>query len=173
MATAAQIAANRRNALRSTGPRTPEGKEASKMNALKYGTDAKTAVLPFEDAAYYEEFRQTILAELQPQTAMEQIVCQEVIDNAWALQRIRVATSANFGYTYTRDRRYIPEDMDASDPMVRLGYTMSSHTTQRGMDRISRMQTRLQHAYFRALGYYKKLKLVHSQEYSPQPIPSE
>jgi hypothetical protein len=37
MATAAQIAANRRNALKSTGPKTGQGKRASARNAVKYG----------------------------------------------------------------------------------------------------------------------------------------
>jgi hypothetical protein len=42
MATPAQIAANRRNALKSTGPRTPAGKAASSRNALKHGLDSRT-----------------------------------------------------------------------------------------------------------------------------------
>jgi hypothetical protein len=37
MATAAQIAANRRNALKSSGPRTAEGKAASRIHAFKSG----------------------------------------------------------------------------------------------------------------------------------------
>jgi hypothetical protein len=40
----ARIAANRRNALRSTGPKTPEGKERSRANALKHGLCAAVVV---------------------------------------------------------------------------------------------------------------------------------
>jgi len=54
MATAAQIAANRANAQHSTGPRTPEGKTASSMNALKHGADAASVVIPGEDPAQYD-----------------------------------------------------------------------------------------------------------------------
>ena len=43
MATAAQIAANRRNALKSTGPKTGQGKRASARNAVKHGIYAEIA----------------------------------------------------------------------------------------------------------------------------------
>ena len=56
MATPAQIAANRRNALKSTGPRTAAGKAASGRNALTHGLTARTAVVLDEDAGDYAEF---------------------------------------------------------------------------------------------------------------------
>ncbi len=45
-----QLAANQRNAKLSTGPKTAEGKEAVKYNALKHGLLAKEVLLPGEDA---------------------------------------------------------------------------------------------------------------------------
>src|SRR5438128_11847793 len=49
MATDRQIEANRRNALHSTGPKSPEGKAASSMNNLRHGLRAATVVLPYEN----------------------------------------------------------------------------------------------------------------------------
>ena len=49
MATAEQIAANQRNAKKSTGPRTAEGKRRSSMNGVTHGLTARAAVLPHED----------------------------------------------------------------------------------------------------------------------------
>src|SRR3954451_11075101 len=45
----ARLAANRANASRSTGPRTPLGKSASKFNGLVHGMRAESDVLPGED----------------------------------------------------------------------------------------------------------------------------
>lgn len=44
-----QIEANRRNALHSTGPTTPEGKQASRLNALKHGLRAKNVIIPGQE----------------------------------------------------------------------------------------------------------------------------
>ena len=63
---AARIAANRQNAARSTGPRTPEGKERSRANSLKHGMTGAGVVLPNEDAAESERRFAAFQDELQP-----------------------------------------------------------------------------------------------------------
>ena len=63
MSSAAQILANRENSLHSTGPRSDAGKAVSRFNALKFGVDARSLVIPGEDPAELEalalEYRRT------------------------------------------------------------------------------------------------------------------
>src|ERR1017187_4081401 len=66
MATPAQITANRANAQKSTGPRSVEGKSASRFNALKHSIDAATIVIPGEDPADYDALAALYLHEYRP-----------------------------------------------------------------------------------------------------------
>ena len=71
MASPAQIAANRANAQKSTGPRSVEGKSASRFNALKHGIDAASIVIPGEDPAAYAALADDYLRDLRPQSPTE------------------------------------------------------------------------------------------------------
>src|SRR6201984_1882263 len=57
-----QIEANRRNALRSTGPKTETGKQASRCNAVRHGLTAETVIAALEDAEDYKAFEAAITA---------------------------------------------------------------------------------------------------------------
>jgi len=89
MATAAQIAANRANALKSTGPRTPEGKAASSMNALKHGMDAASIVIPGEDPAEYQRIAAEYQHDLGPRSAIEQFQVDTIVRSDWQRRRLR------------------------------------------------------------------------------------
>ena len=64
-ATEAQILANRRNAQLSSGPKTPEGKLASRGNAVTHGLTART-VFPQREAAEVERRAEAFVQELRP-----------------------------------------------------------------------------------------------------------
>src|SRR5260370_8529894 len=88
MATPAQINANRANAQKSTGPRSVEGKSASRFNALKHGIDAASIVIPGEDPADYDALVAHYLHEYRPQSASESFHVDTMIRADWQKRRL-------------------------------------------------------------------------------------
>src|SRR4030081_2397101 len=90
MATTAQIEANRRNALKSTGPRTPEGKAAVSMNSLCHGLRARTVVLPGENREEFNQLCDNLEDEWHPQSRNEQIYLEQMAVSQSKLPRLDV-----------------------------------------------------------------------------------
>jgi hypothetical protein len=88
MSSERQIEANRLNAQRSTGPRSPEGKQRVGLNALKHGLTARQIVIPTEDPTEFEAFREAFWRDLDPQGALEEVVVAKITVDAWRLRRI-------------------------------------------------------------------------------------
>jgi hypothetical protein len=88
MATQLQIAANRRNALRSTGPRTELGKSISRLNALKHGLGAEQVVLFDEDVTEFERFFRKWMRACKPRGFVEQQLIERTAICAWRLRRV-------------------------------------------------------------------------------------
>ena len=66
MTSPARIAANRRNALKSTGPTTLEGKAISSLNAVKTALTGRTVLLPSDDDAEYQRHILAYEKDLRP-----------------------------------------------------------------------------------------------------------
>ena len=64
MTTQAKIQANRQNAQKSTGPKTPEGKAAVAQNAIKHGLTARRDVVITESQQDFDRHREAIIEEL-------------------------------------------------------------------------------------------------------------
>src|SRR4051812_23525238 len=82
-----QMDANRANAGKSTGPRTPGGKERSKMNAVTHGLTAQSSVLPGEDRSQLEALSASLMKQLKPRGVVQRIVAERVVSLAWKLRR--------------------------------------------------------------------------------------
>ncbi len=87
MATEAQISANRRNAQKSTGPRTSEGRAAVSQNAVKHGLLARQNVISSESQADFDLYRERMLTELAPASPMESMLAERIVTLSWRLKR--------------------------------------------------------------------------------------
>ena len=88
MSTEAQIIANRRNAQKSTGPRTSEGKAVVSQNAVKHGLTAARDVISSESQADFDLYRDQLLAELAPASPMESMLAERIVSLSWRLKRV-------------------------------------------------------------------------------------
>jgi hypothetical protein len=86
MASERQIAANRLNARRSTGPKIP-GRLRSRRNALKHGLTATTVVDVLEDDAEFKSFKEQIVSAYQPASAIHQELVRRLVSVLWRLRR--------------------------------------------------------------------------------------
>jgi hypothetical protein len=82
-----QIEANRRNALRSTGPKTEDGKRRSRHNAIRHGLTAETVIVPLEDTRDYQAFEAAIIADYDARTAVERELVLRLASLLWRIRR--------------------------------------------------------------------------------------
>jgi hypothetical protein len=82
-----QIEANRRNALRSTGPTTEDGKRRSRQNAVRHGLSAETVVEIVEDIDDYRGFEAAVIADYDARTAVERELVLRLASLLWRLRR--------------------------------------------------------------------------------------
>ncbi len=132
-----QLEANRRNAQLSTGPKTPEGKARVSQNAVRHGLTAKHLVVREDEREEFAAMRDRLLAELDPQGAVENVTFNELLHAAWNLHRFRrIEAECSLG---TLD--------DFTNPQ-----------TAAVLDRLTRYQARAQRAYYRALAELRTLQ---------------
>src|SRR5262249_15608378 len=102
-----QIEANRRNALKSTGPKTETGKQASRSKAVRHGLTAETVIGALEDAQDYKAFEAGITADYDAQSAVERELVLRLASVLWRLRRATMMETGLFEIQaeYLRDHR--------------------------------------------------------------------
>src|SRR5271155_481059 len=82
-----RIEANRRNARKSTGPNTQQGKHRSRCNAIRHGLTAETVIGALEDADDYQAFEAAITADYDAQSAVDRELVLRLASLLWRLRR--------------------------------------------------------------------------------------
>jgi hypothetical protein len=80
--------ANRRNAAKSTGPRSEQGKKTVSRNALRHGMFSQHVVLPGEDVEAFDQLRRDTVRKFNPRDPVELRLVEQAISAMWKLQRL-------------------------------------------------------------------------------------
>jgi len=101
-----RIEANRRNSLKSTGPKAEAGKQASRCNAVRHGLAAETVIAALEDAEDYKAFEATITADYDAQSAVERELVLRLASLLWRLRRATAMETGLFEIQVEHQRDY-------------------------------------------------------------------
>ena len=91
-----KLEANRRNALKSTGPKTKEGKLFASQNALKHGLNAEKFLVICENLEEVNAFIERMMDYLKPKGVSQEIIAEKIIELAIRLKRIGVIEDGRF-----------------------------------------------------------------------------
>ncbi len=155
-----QLDSNRRNAAKSTGPRTAEGKTRSSQNALTHGLTAEALVLPGEEAANFEALYQGFRETYGPRDNVEEALVHEMAIHRWRLNRyfrMEVGLFWDFydsGVDHEKSYplRFAPPTAEHEIQTCRLGAVARGCSGE--VDRfksLSRYETTLERGFHRAL----------------------
>ena len=156
MASEAQVAANRLNAQKSTGPRTAEGKAAVARSALWHGLTAASLVAFDEDEADFDDFHNWLTRDLEPSGTLECSLVERIAVLSWRLRRVAQAEAA----LINKSARYksgfpVPPDQ-AEAPEADAG-TLFDQAAQK-ISALSRHEATIERALNRALVMLERWK---------------
>ena len=168
MASARQVAANRRNASLPRGPLSAEASAAIRENALKHGLTAKHVVMEHEDFADYHELRASITMEYQPRTPQEHRFADQIAQNYWRLLRCRRVETATFENRLAALKRRLDIDptKPSSDDDQGISICMSKHGHD--FDTLRRYETTIERAWYRAIRELRAAQKVRREREAAQ-----
>jgi hypothetical protein len=141
-----QIEANRRNARKSTGPITEEGKQRTRCNAVRHGLTAETVIGALEDAEDYKAFEAAIIADYDAQSAVERELVLRLATLLWRLRRATTMQTGLFEIQadYLHEFRHARQVDPASREIVHalfaraepVSFDLASHSIANGTETV-------------------------------------
>ena len=155
MATPAQIEANRQNAQKSTGPKTPEGKAIASQNSITHGLTGSQVVISGEDPDAFAQFRTQLLDELLPKGPMETMLADRIIELSWRLKRAGRIQSGTYN-------AFTTEQNDAEDNT--LGQiAIRDFSNSKVLDRLLMHERRIEHSLYKTMLELQRLQFIRTK----------
>ena len=168
MTTPTRTEANRRNALKSTGPRTPRGKAKASLNSMRHGFRSRDALLPGENSRDFFDLLRQLCAEFSPATATQEILLDQMAVAYWKLARLQRIENYVYRVGCEKDsfvstlREYLSSDDEpdddpepeppppSPDELLGTAYLRNANST-RAFVSLSNYEARLERSFLRAL----------------------
>ena len=147
MTTKAQRRANKRNAQKSTGPKSDQGKQRCSQNALKHGLRSKHPVIPGEDPVEYQHKLDQLRADIRPVNSIEDSLVEQIADTSWRLKRLSRIEAAIGRYGI--ERSAAKSDNAGKDDEQILGNAFIGYSLD-NLTRLARYEAQLSRRYHRA-----------------------
>src|SRR4051812_11135073 len=170
--------ANRRNARRSTGPRSAEGKAVSSRNATSHGIFCQDLVLPGESQEIFHALRQAFILQQRPQNLVELLIVDRMVAATWKLRRLQAAEALMHDGCMQdllecrgEAAERVLEEFDGSDASAALAaevekmelppaavLAMKLQSPDQAFERLQRYEQRLDYTIHRCLRELRKLR---------------
>lgn len=160
MTTERQVAANRRNARLSTGPRTGEGKAIVAGNATRHGLLSAKALVEGEDEALLVEFGKRMRAELRPVGELEELLVDRIVSSSWRLRRLLAVEAGVFEEEL--------QPLFSESPTVGLAFIRDGNQGD-SFSKLSRYEAGVDRGLYRALHELQRLQAERHGGTAPLP----
>ncbi|MHC4204069.1 MAG: hypothetical protein ACYSTT_05420 [Planctomycetota bacterium] len=186
-----QVKANQKNAQKSTGPKTAEGKAAVSQNAVKHGIFAQS-VIKGENEADYEAFHDKLLSEMNPVGTMETMLAERAVNLWWRLRRAERIQNQAIDVMIARDEPsplskrmhdILPKDLQeidydtrAAGPELVLGRSViKDFSYSRVLDRMSMYERRIENSLLKIMRELERRQIIRQfqQQEAEQELPTQ
>jgi hypothetical protein len=153
-----RLAANRANAAKSTGPKSPKGKAISAQNSVRHSILANTVVLERESVERFTSLLQAFHKEFQPESEVELALMETMVVSRWRQMRIWGLEKASL--THEMNRMALCPEIGAPDdaPTQTAIAFRNLSDDSRALDLLTRYETRFDNQFSRALRRLNELR---------------
>jgi hypothetical protein len=152
---------NRQNAQHSTGPRTNEGKERSKLNAVKHNLSGNHLVLQDHEYAEHQRITRSMLADLKPATEPERQIAQKIIDLNFRINRITAIENNLLNFDMSANH---PESIEDEGVARMFAQTRAWKKDAQSFEILGRYEARLSRQLLQYQKEFERLQTVRKAE---------
>ncbi len=166
-----QINANRRNAHKSTGPKTAKGKSIASRNSIKHGLLARQSTITGESKAKFDRHCDRIFAEYDPTEPTDIALTERIVILTWQLKRVNRFQTAAINALHNSYKTSAVRGLDAilkpkkdnapPPPDLDIGMiTVKDFANSRVIDRLGMHERRIENSLYKTIQELQRNRLM-------------